>query len=51
MRMDSAMRYVLHFFLMYSNFQFCKKKLSKFKIKRVDSWYGYTEAFKTAHAR
>ena len=36
---------------MYSNFQFCEKKLSKFRIKRVDSWYGYTEAFKTAHAR
>lgn len=28
-----------------------KKKQSIFRIKRVDSWYGYPEAFKIAHAR
>ena len=26
-------------------------KKSKFREKKVDSWYGYTEAFKIAHAR
>ena len=49
--MDSAMRNVLHFHLCTAISNFAKKKLSKFRIKRVDSWYGYTEAFKTAHAR
>ena len=49
MRIDSAERFTFSF--MYNKTQFRTKHQSIFRMKRVDSCYDYTEAFKVAHAR
>ena len=49
MKIDSAERFTFSF--KYNKTQFRTKHQSIFRMKRVDSWYGYAEAFKVAHAR